>query len=174
VAIGESGKLESSLTPGGYVLMVRADGFVPSTFPVTVYEAKTASFNPVLQPAKVVITKEKLEIKDKVFFESGKAIIKPESFKLLDEIALVLLDHPEIVMVRIEGHTDSKGADADNLKLSQARAESVRTYFSDKGVELSRMSAVGFGETRPIDPGTTAVALEKNRRVEFYIEKWAQ
>ncbi len=173
-SVGEAGKLESKLTPGGYVLMVRADGFAPSTFPATVREGQTASFNVVLQPAKVVITKEKLDIKEKVYFETGKAIIKPESYKLLDEIAGILLDHPEILMIRIEGHTDSRGVDADNLRLSQARAESVRTYFADKGVEGARLSAVGFGETRPLDPALTTTAYDKNRRVEFYIEKWAE
>lgn len=174
VAVGDAGKLESKLTPGGYVLMVRAEGFAPSTFPATVREGQTASFNVVLQPAKVVITKEKLDIKDKVFFETGKAIIKPESFKLLDEIAGILLDHPEILMVRIEGHTDARGAEADNLRLSQARAESVRTYFEGKGVEVTRLGAVGFGETRPLDPALTTKAYDKNRRVEFFIEKWAE
>lgn len=173
-AFGESAKAELSLVPGGYVLMVRAEGFVPSTFPATISEGKATNFGVVLQPAKVKITKEKLDIKDKVFFETNKAIIKPESYKLLDEVALILMDRPDIQMMRIEGHTDSRGNDADNLKLSQARAESVRAYFIDKGVEPERLTAVGFGETRPLEPAENAAAWEKNRRVEFYIEKWAE
>lgn len=169
----DGGRIAKSLPPGGYVMMIRAEGFASSTFPATVREAAIASFNVVLQPAKVVVTRDKLDIKDKVYFETGKAIIKPESFKLLDEVAMILLDRPDILMVRIEGHTDSRGNDADNLRLSQLRAEAVRAYFIDKGVEEARLSAVGFGETKPINPAQTTAAYDVNRRVEFFIEKWA-
>jgi outer membrane protein OmpA-like peptidoglycan-associated protein len=169
----KDGQAETSLPPGGYVLMVRADGYAPSSFPATVKEGATSSFNVVLQPSKVKVTKEKLEIKDKIFFDTGKATIQSKSFALLDEIANILLDRPDILMVRIEGHTDNRGDDAANMKLSQARAEAVKKYFTDKGVEASRLNAIGYGETKPVDPANNAAAWDKNRRVEFYIEKWA-
>ena len=75
-----------------------------------------------LAPTKVKVTIQKIEILDKVYFETAKATIKPESFPLLDEVARVLIDYPQITKVRVEGHTDSRGNDAYNLKLSDERA----------------------------------------------------
>jgi len=167
------GEASQPLPPGGYVIMVRAEGYAPSSFPATLKEGATASFNVVLQPSRVKVTKEKIEIKEKVYFDTGKATIQAKSDALLDEIAGILLDRPDILTVRIEGHTDSRGDDAANMKLSQARAEAVRQYFIDKGVEPARLNAVGYGETKPIDPANNSAAWDKNRRVEFYIEKWA-
>jgi outer membrane protein OmpA-like peptidoglycan-associated protein len=169
-----AGVAESNLAPGEYVMMVRVEGYIPSSLPIVVKEGATASYNVVMQPAKVKITREKLDIKDKIYFETGKAVIKPESFPLLNEVAGILLDRPDILSMRIEGHTDSRGSDSDNLKLSDARAAAVKQYLIDKGVEANRLSSIGFGETKPVDPANNAAAWDKNRRVEFYIEKWAE
>ena len=88
---------------------------------------------------------------------------------LLDEIASVILAHPEIKKIRVEGHTDSDGPDSSNLKLSQARTQAVVDYLVSKGVERSRLDPVGFGESRPIAENTTPEGKAKNRRVEFII-----
>jgi outer membrane protein OmpA-like peptidoglycan-associated protein len=118
---------------------------------------------------KVVVTKEKIEILEKVFFDVNKATIQKRSFGLLDQVAAVLKNNKQLTKIRIEGHTDSDGSDASNLKLSQARTESVMKYLIDKGVEASRLEPVGYGETRPTVPNTTKANKEKNRRVEFAI-----
>jgi outer membrane protein OmpA-like peptidoglycan-associated protein len=125
-------------------------------------------------PARVEITKEKLELKEKVFFDTGKTTVKPESFSLLDEVAAVLKAHPDVQKVVIEGYTDSKGSKALNLKLSKGRAQAVRTYLIDKGVEPDRLEAKGFGSSHPIADNSTAKGREDNRRVEFAIQHPAQ
>jgi outer membrane protein OmpA-like peptidoglycan-associated protein len=116
----------------------------------------------------VVVTKTKIEIKQTVYFEFNKATIKPVSFPLLNEVALALKDNPTL-KVEVQGHTDSVGADAKNLKLSQKRAESVRTYLIKQGIESSRLAPKGYGENVPIADNRTADGRSQNRRVEFVI-----
>jgi outer membrane protein OmpA-like peptidoglycan-associated protein len=118
----------------------------------------------------VRLTRERIEIEDSVYFETARAAIKPESYPLLDQIAALLMEHPEIRRVRIEGHTDSRGDDAYNLRLSQDRASAVRVYLVSKGVAVKRLSAIGYGETKPLDPRETEEAWSQNRRVDFWIE----
>ncbi len=116
----------------------------------------------------VVVTKTKIEIKQTVYFEFNKATIKPVSFSLLNEVAQALKDNPTL-KVEVQGHTDSVGNDARNLKLSQKRAESVRTYLIKQGIESSRMVPKGYGENVPIADNRTADGRSQNRRVEFVI-----
>jgi OmpA-OmpF porin, OOP family len=117
----------------------------------------------------VVITRNQLKILDVVYFETGKATIKSRSHKLLDNVAAVMSKHPEIKVIRVEGHTDDKGDDAFNKDLSQKRAESVRAYLVGKGVGEGRLQATGFGEEKPIAPNTSEKGRAQNRRVEFNI-----
>jgi outer membrane protein OmpA-like peptidoglycan-associated protein len=124
---------------------------------------------PPPEPARVVVTKEKLELKDKVYFDTGKATIKPVSYTLLDEVAAALKSHDEVKRVEIGGHTDSLGDAAFNETLSQQRAQAVREYLLQKGVEAPRLDAKGYGEEKPIAPNDTAQGREANRRVEFSI-----
>jgi outer membrane protein OmpA-like peptidoglycan-associated protein len=120
---------------------------------------------------RVVVTDTKIEILDKVYFEYNKAIIKSESFPILDAVAATLEGNPDIRLVEIQGHTDERGGDAYNLKLSDDRANSVMQYLADKGIEESRLQAQGYGETQPVDPRSNEEAWAKNRRVEFLILK---
>jgi outer membrane protein OmpA-like peptidoglycan-associated protein len=124
-------------------------------------------------PAKVkqlvVITANKIVIKEKVYFDTGKATIQARSNALLDQIAAVLKGHPEIKKVQIEGHTDSTGSAETNRKLSNDRATSVRDYLVKKGTETERLKPVGFGPDKPVDTNDTPQGRENNRRVEFNI-----
>lgn len=103
-----------------------------------------------------------------IFFASGSAKIQKKSFPVLDEAAAVLLKFPKI-KVRIEGHTDDRGRDDRNKKLSKARADSVRDYLVTKGVEKFRMTTEGFGEEKPIGDNKTKAGRAKNRRIEFHV-----
>jgi outer membrane protein OmpA-like peptidoglycan-associated protein len=110
---------------------------------------------------------KKLELKKKINFGTGNATITRSSYGTLDDVAKTLAANPG-AKIRIEGHTDDVGAEAANQKLSQRRAEAVKTYLSKKGVDPARMEAKGFGESNPVDPGKTAKAREANRRVDIY------
>jgi outer membrane protein OmpA-like peptidoglycan-associated protein len=109
---------------------------------------------------------------DNLIFEVGKAIIKPSSFPYLDELVTVIQD-PEALTwsLEIQGHTDNKGGDDYNQKLSEDRANAVKKYLVDKGIKAERIIAKGFGLTKPIATNDTAEGREKNRRVEFTIKK---
>lgn len=124
---------------------------------------------PKEQKQLVVITREKLVIKEKVFFDTAKATIKPKSFPLLAQVAQVLTEHPELAQIAIEGHTDNVGKPEANRVLSQKRAESVRDFLVKKGVAAARLQPKGFGPDRPADLNTTASGRENNRRVEFVV-----
>ena len=117
----------------------------------------------------VRLSAEKIEILDKVFFKTGKDVIDGKSFGLLDNIATVLGAHPEIKLVRVEGHTDDVGDDAKNKDLSDRRAKAVVKYLVGKGVTEARLNGIGFGEEKPIADNATDEGKAQNRRVEFAI-----
>lgn len=119
-------------------------------------------------PTGVKITRTRVEIDDTIQFHSGSAKLLDVSFEVLDTVVQVLQD-AIYLDVRIEGHTDSQGGDAWNLTLSQRRAESVLAYFVEQGVDEVRLTAVGYGEERPVDTNRTSTGRARNRRVEFHI-----
>ena len=117
--------------------------------------------------ADVVLSGSRIRIKDQVQFATAKSEILPGSFPLLDKVASILLKHPELKRLEIGGHTDSRGGRDYNIQLSQDRAEAVRRYLIDKGVEPGRLTAKGYGPDKPIDTNATAEGRQKNRRTEF-------
>ena len=99
-------------------------------------------------------------------FDVNKANIRPESAGTLSSIAKLMEDQPALKF-SVEGHTDSDGDDNTNMKLSQQRAESVKTYLIAQGIAPERLEAKGWGESKPIDKNPTPEAKSNNRRVEF-------
>jgi len=120
---------------------------------------------------KVVVKMDHLELREAIYFETEEARIKSVSFRVLDEVASTLQDHPEIVVLRIEGHTDNRGPDRYNDKLSRERAEAVRQYLVDQGIESGRLRSKGYGAKKPLDMSDSPAAWERNRRVEMFIAK---
>jgi OmpA-OmpF porin, OOP family len=120
---------------------------------------------------RVVVTDTSIEILDMIYFEFDKAIIKKESYPILDAVAATMQGNPAIQLIEIQGHTDERGDDNYNLDLSDRRAKSVRQYLVDKGVDEKRMTAQGYGETQPLDRRHNEAAWAKNRRVAFLILK---
>jgi len=99
-------------------------------------------------------------------FDVARATIRPESMGALNSIVKMMQEHPELKF-EIGGHTDSDGDDASNLKLSQARAEAVRDRLVSMGIDAARLTAKGYGETKPLSPNTTPDGKANNRRVEL-------
>ena len=114
----------------------------------------------------VIVTKTQILITQQIQFEFARAVIRPISYKILDEVVQALKDYPQISL-EIQGHTDNVGSPAINRPLSQARADSVRKYFVMKGIAASRLTAKGYGQDRPMVPNDTAANRELNRRVQF-------
>jgi large repetitive protein len=137
-------------------------------------EAGTVANQGCKRRQRVRLSSTRLEILDRVFFQNNRAKLQRRSFALLQNVAQVLVAHPEIQHVRIEGHTDDRGNDDHNLKLSQQRAESVVDFLVQKGVARERLTPVGYGEIRPIDTNKTNRGRGDNRRVEFNIVEDAQ
>ena len=103
-----------------------------------------------------------------IFFDTGKATIKPTSEAVLDNAAKVLADYPEL-RLEIAGHTDDRGDHDKNVELSRQRAESVKAYLAGKGIGAERLSTRGAGPDEPMAENTTKAGRAKNRRIEFHL-----
>ncbi len=105
-----------------------------------------------------------------IFFEYNKTTLLPASFAELDKV-VGFIKETNAKLIEISGHTDSDGADAYNKTLSQGRAKSVVNYLISKGIEPTRLIAIGYGESRPVDTNLTVAGRSQNRRVEFLLKK---
>lgn len=120
-------------------------------------------------PTMIRVEGDIVRIMQQVHFAFGSATILPESFPMLQEIANLLKANKSIKRMSIEGHTDNRGAAEINKKLSQSRADSVRTWLVGHGVEAPRLEAHGYGLEKPIEDNSTDAGRAANRRVEFKI-----
>lgn len=101
------------------------------------------------------------------FGPNHHGVLQPDSFAKLDHAAATLKNKWGLTKVEVAGHTDSRGMDSFNLKLSQRRAEAVRNYLIAKGISAERLTARGYGEARPVADNATEGGRYKNRRVEL-------
>ncbi|QQR89922.1 MAG: OmpA family protein [Myxococcales bacterium] len=117
----------------------------------------------------VVVEEDRIMILQKIYFETDSAVIKKESYPIVDALAATLTGNPQIVKIEIQGHADERGGDAYNIKLTRDRAASVKDAMIERGVDPGRLRSAGYGERCPVDPAHNDEAWEKNRRVEFKI-----
>ncbi len=110
-----------------------------------------------------------VRVLQQVHFQTGSATILPDSFPMLQEIVDVLKANPSIKKMRVEGHTDNRGAADMNLDLSKRRAASVRAWLEQHGIDGGRLDSEGYGLTKPIQSNDTDAGRAANRRVEFKI-----
>jgi outer membrane protein OmpA-like peptidoglycan-associated protein len=161
-----AGKIKLSVDAPGYLLSV-------TELEVKAREDVNArlSLNRKPERANVVITPTELRLNRQVHFQTDSAQILPDSEAILQEIGDVLRKHPELSQVEIQGHTDNTGSAPYNLRLSQERADAVRTALISLGVEASRLSARGYGQDKPLVPNTSDANRARNRRVQLMILK---
>ncbi|MEN3044813.1 MAG: OmpA family protein [Candidatus Hydrothermales bacterium] len=163
----ETGSYKLKLPPGTYILKIEAEGYISESVPVVLKEGESL----VEKDIKLKKRAEKgVTIRlQNIYFDTGKATIKPESYPILDRVAEFLKSNPK-ALVEIQGHTDSVGSDSYNLTLSQARAEAVRNYLINfHNIDPSKLVAKGYGETMPIADNLTREGRAMNRRVEFKV-----
>jgi OmpA-OmpF porin, OOP family len=108
-------------------------------------------------------------IRQQIQFAVDSAQILPASTGLLTEIADVLIKNPGVRKVEVQGHTDNSGAPAHNQSLSEDRANAVMSWLTSHGVTSDRLTAKGYGDTKPIAPNVTEMNKARNRRVQFII-----
>lgn len=159
-------------------MQASAPGFIPRAVQLGVpadMESESMIYPEIClvpEPPKVNAT----FVVENVYYDFNKAELKSESFTALDEIVRMLNTYPAME-IELSAHTDSKGSDKYNQKLSEARAKSVVAYLVSKGIDASRLKAKGYGESKPIAPNTNEngkdnpEGREKNRRTEFKVLK---
>ncbi len=153
---------------GWYVLAGSAEGFLPSTDSIEFNseDLSPASKDLYLAPIEVGYT---VRLKN-IYFEFNKATLKSESFVELNKVIDFLQGNPTIE-IEIAGHTDNKGSDEYNNTLSQGRSQAVVDYLVQQGIDAVRLTAIGYGESKPIDTNDTPEGQANNRRVEFTVLK---
>ncbi len=119
-----------------------------------------------VKPALVVVTDCEVKITQQIHFAYNKAIVKSESYPILDAVLEVLNKNTDIKL-EIQGHTDSRGSDAYNKSLSDQRAAAVRKYLVSRGIDPARLVSKGYGEEQPIVDNDTDENRALNRRVQF-------
>jgi len=135
------------------------------TFIITAPEPKVVEVAVVTCQTKF----KELLSQNKIHFEYNKADIKTDSYELLEQLIIVAQGCPD-AKITIEGHTDSDGSQDYNKKLSSKRADAVKQYLIQKGMDATKLEAIGYGEMRPIADNETNAGKEQNRRIEFNIK----
>lgn len=151
---------------GLYIITISAPGYldVTDTLWVIDQEKKEIVKDFHLTPIEVGLT----VVLNNIYFHFGTTVLKPESAGSLDKVVAFFKANSNI-RFEIAGHTDDEGAEDYNLTLSLGRAQAVVDYLVKAGVDSTRISAQGYGESKPIDKGITKAAKAKNRRVEFIV-----
>ena len=159
----------ASLLPGTYPVVVQAPGHTTIRKVIEAEAGKRIEIGITLAKARVHLDGDRIVSEDKIFFDNGASTITSTGLEILDEIAILLLDQPELTRVEIQGHTDDRGQTDANDLLSQARAEAVQRHLVDAGVPAERLQSRGYGERFPLEAGTSEQARAKNQRTEFHI-----
>ena len=161
------------LKPGEYSARIEHPGFLVSVTPfvIKVREETSATIQLVAVPKvpSVKLQGTKVQVKGSIFFAPATATLEARSTPLLTEIANLLIQHPELLQVEVQGHTDDTGSEARNSALSEDRAAAVKDWLSKAGVERERLVAKGYGATKPLAPNVTEQNRARNRRVEFVV-----
>ncbi|MGE0771127.1 MAG: OmpA family protein [Cyclobacteriaceae bacterium] len=153
---------------GWYVLTANAEGYINTTDSI---EVVSDEINPVVKDLFLKKIEVGLTVRLKnIYFDFDKTTLKSESYVELNKVVDFLRQNPS-VEIEISGHTDNKGSDTYNESLSQGRSQAVVDYLISQGIESYRLSAHGYGESKPIDTNDTDEGRANNRRVEFTILK---
>jgi OmpA-OmpF porin, OOP family len=175
LASGPAGELRAeALPPGEYYVQVSSPDYLYKRVPVTIVARNDASVRLSVTPrprkSQVVLTAREVKIGAEVVFRPSSAEIDLRSTPLLAEVADVLAHNPQ-VRIQVQGHTDNSGDADTNRVLSQRRADSVRQWLINSGIEATRIEAKGFGDEQPIVPNLTPESRARNRRVQFTLLK---
>lgn len=163
----EEGKISVALQRSkSYGLLAEADKYIMYSSHL---EADTASIRYLdIRMTPLVEAGDKVIVLQNIFFETGSAELLSTSGPELNKLLSTLRAHADM-KIEIRGHTDNVGSDQDNQRLSEDRAMAVYHYLLQRGIEATRLSYIGFGESQPVADNATAAGRKKNRRTEFRI-----
>ncbi len=163
----EKGKISTSIQKNkSYGLIADAEGYLPYSENLAADSSSVREL--VIRMISVSSAKNKVMVMQNVFFETGSSTLLPGSDPELKKLLTTMQKIPDM-KIEIRGHTDNVGTDASNQLLSEARAKSVYTYLISKGIDPSRLTYLGLGETQPKADNATAEGRKQNRRTEFKI-----
>lgn len=168
-ATSDAGGYEKEIPKlGWYIISASSEGFINATDSVEATSEELTPFmrNIYLEPIEVGVT---VRLKN-IYFDFDKTTLKKESFTELNKVVDFLKENNS-VEIEISGHTDNKGSDDYNANLSQGRSQSVVDYLISQGIDSFRLTAHGYGESKPIDTNDTDEGRANNRRVEFTVLK---
>jgi len=177
VTLSAEGKAEVKVFPGAYEIIYSEPEHLTRSSTVTLPKCTVTPVEmivkkkPAKSTAQINRKQRQITITDRIQFKLDSAELLAESLIILDEVAALMIDNPEILELEVQGHTDDKGKADHNLKLSQDRADAVREYIIKQGVKGDRLTARGYGHTKPRFANISSRLREKNRRVEFKINK---
>lgn len=162
-----------NVPPGEARVQLTAPGYLTTSRSVNVPPGQDlklqVELTPVPVPANVLLNKTQIVLRKALAFEPNSAELSPDAGALLDELATLLVAHPEIQHVEIQAHTSNDNPAVVGMQLSQQRAELVLRQLVDRGVAPVRLQAQGYGDSQPVAPNTTDFGRKKNERVTFVI-----
>ncbi|MCX6180557.1 MAG: OmpA family protein [Bacteroidetes bacterium] len=168
----ESGKTYTANATDSITVVTRKKGYLKTTKTYTVVTYTTDTFSINVYPEAIAMNKE--YNLNNLYFDYGKTTLTKESINELEQMVAFMNENPELI-IEIAAHTDNKGAEAYNLKLSQTRAKSVADYLIEKGIAPNRLVAKGYGSTQPIalntlpDGTDNPEGRQQNRRIIFKV-----
>lgn len=174
VALDEEGRFEAAVQPGLVTVAAFQEGYLTAGRDLQVApdseEELTLSFSGEEGDIIVGVSETQLQVQGRIDFESGGDMLLDSSHQVLDVVAAVLFENPEVWNLQIQGHSDDAGDEDYNLELTQRRAEAVKAYLVEKGISAERLEAEGYGSAMPLVPNTSRRNRNLNRRIEFRIQ----
>ena len=169
VALGPHGRLTTVVGATQQRFVVSAPGLGSRVQTVEIDPQRTARVNVVMDAPRMQLLTDAIDLTENLWFHYNSVEIPSESLALVEELAAMMLQHPEITKIQVVGHTDAQGTPEYNLDLSTRRAQAVIKQLVAHGVDPSRLEPVGLGEDTPTATNRTARGRARNRRVEFLV-----
>jgi len=167
VEVSPEGRVTQPIASGLHTLVVRAPRFDVHDQIVSVLKGPNDMLTVILEPSRIYVEGNEIRVLDKIRFVASRSSLLDDSLSILDEVAALVAANPELGRIEVGGHTDSRGSEDLNRRLSYARAEAVKGYLIGRGVPAERIEARGYGESEPVESNRVESGRDANRRVTF-------
>lgn len=167
-----TGEFRQVLKQGTHNFRVQAENYLPTEISCEVLAGEDLYIEITLnRPERATLIEDQIVLPDAIYFAFDSDRIEERSFEILDQVVEVLSQVSDFGKLRIEGHTDSTGSTDYNIRLSTRRAEAVRQYLINQGLDADRLISEGYGPHRPVATNETDAGRAENRRVEFHLDR---